>query len=65
LSEGTSYIESLPKAKVAMIALKYIAKEKEIAKLTYALRDTDMPNSEKEAIIAILDAGGVRTALRV
>jgi len=62
--EGTSYIESLPKAKVAMIALKYIAKEKEIAKLTYALRDADMPNAEKEAIIAILDAGGVRTALR-
>mmetsp|Transcript_19842 Transcript_19842/g.40317 ORF Transcript_19842/g.40317 Transcript_19842/m.40317 type:complete len:114 (+) Transcript_19842:68-409(+) len=63
--EGTKFIDSQPKDKLAKVALKYIEKENEIAKLKEALIDTSMPEKEKEAIVKLLDAGGARTALNL
>ena len=61
--EGTKFIEVQKPEKLAVIALKYIEKEKEVAALKEALHDTDMPEAEKQSILALLEAGGARTAL--
>jgi glutamate dehydrogenase len=61
--EGTKFIEAQPKKKLAEFALKYVTKEKEIAALLKTLENTDMSDDEKERIMALLDAGGARTAL--
>ena len=61
--EGTKFIDSHPKEKLADVALKYIEKENEVAKLKEALVETDMPEAEKDMIMKLLEAGGARTAL--
>lgn len=61
--EGTQFIEAQPKEKLAETALKYIQKEKEVAKLIETLELADMPEEEKEKILTLLEAGGARTAL--
>jgi glutamate dehydrogenase len=61
--EGTKFIESQTPGRLAAIALKYVEKEREVAKLMESLAGVDMPAEEKEKIIRILDAGGARTAL--
>lgn len=61
--EGTKFIESQSKDRLAAIALKYVEKEKEVATLMESLKNVDMPPCEKEKIIQLLDAGGARTAL--
>jgi len=61
--EGTDFVASIPKKKLASFALDYVSKEKDIAKLKASLKDVDMPESEKEEIIRLLHKGGVRTAL--
>jgi len=61
--EGTDFVASIPKEKLASFALDYVSKEKDIAKLKASLKDVDMPESEKEEIIRLLHKGGVRTAL--
>jgi len=61
--EGTVFIQSQTPEKLATFALKYIEKEKEIAILMESLAGVDMPQEDKEKIIALLDAGGARTAL--
>ena len=64
--EGTKFIEAQPKEKLAAMALRYIQKEKEVAKLMESLKEaTNMPDEEKEKILKLLDAGGARTALNV
>lgn len=61
--EGTRFINALPKDRLAETALRYIHKEKEVAKLMDALENTNMPTEEKDKILELLDAGGARTAL--
>jgi glutamate dehydrogenase len=63
--EGSKYISSLPPTKLASVALKYIAKEKEIAKLLETLDASDMPMKEKEMVQYLLEQGGARTALKL
>jgi len=63
--EGTKFIEVQPKKNLASIARKYISKDKEIAALVESLSRTAMPDAERQEIIALLEAGGTRTALRV
>ena len=63
--EGTKFVEALPKEKLAAVALRYLEAEHEVALLMEALEGTDMPTSEKEAILKLLDAGGARTAIGV
>ncbi len=62
--EGTKFIESQPKHKLAEIALRYIQKEKEVVALMESLRAADIPDEEKQKILHLLDAGGARTALQ-
>jgi len=63
--EGSRFIQSQSKEKLAEIALQYIAKEKEVALLTEKLATVDMPQEEKQKIIQLLEAGGARTALKI
>lgn len=63
--EGTKFIESQPREKLAKIALNYLHKEKEITALVEALEDSDVPASEKETISKLLQAGGTRTSLAI
>lgn len=62
--EGTKFISSYPKNKLAELALSYIEKEKEIATLREVLAKTDIPEAEKASILNLLEAGGARTLLR-
>ena len=61
--EGSKFVNSQPEDALAKVALRYAEKEQEMAKLNEVLQDTDIPHDEKERIIALLDAGGARTAL--
>jgi hypothetical protein len=47
------------------VALKYIAKEKEIAKRLETFDASDMPMKEKEMVQQLLEQGGARTALKL
>jgi glutamate dehydrogenase len=62
--EGTMFIASMPKDKLATTALKYMDKEKEIAVLIESVKHTDMPAAEKEQVLKLLNLGGTRTALQ-
>jgi len=63
--EGTRFINALPKDGLAETALRYIQKEKEVARLIETLENTDMSTEEKKKISELLDAGGARTALNL
>eukprot|EP00569_Conticribra_weissflogii_P004035 CAMPEP_0171345936 /NCGR_PEP_ID=MMETSP0878-20121228/22885_1 /TAXON_ID=67004 /ORGANISM="Thalassiosira weissflogii, Strain CCMP1336" /LENGTH=1055 /DNA_ID=CAMNT_0011849471 /DNA_START=405 /DNA_END=3572 /DNA_ORIENTATION=+ len=63
--EGTKFVETLPKQKLAAVALRYLEKEHEVAVLKEALEGTAMPEEEKKSILKLLDAGGARTALGI
>lgn len=63
--EGCKFIDSLPKEKLARVAMKYISKEKEVSMLKNALLVSDMEEEEVNAILQILENGGVRTALKL
>ena len=63
--EGCSFINGLPQDQLARIAMQYISKEKELCILKDALYDTVMAEEERDSIIQILDAGGVRAALKI
>lgn len=56
---------TLPKEKLADVALRYLEAEHKIALLRDALEGTDMPEEEKESILKLLEAGGARTAIGV
>lgn len=63
--EGTKFIETLPKDRLAAVALRYLEAEREIALLKDALEGAEMPEKEKESILKLLDAGGARTSLGI
>eukprot|EP00986_Skeletonema_menzelii_P001593 scaffold419_cov147-Skeletonema_menzelii.AAC.7 len=63
--EGTKFVNTLPKDKLASVALRYVEAEHQIAVLKSALEGADMPEKEKESILKLLEAGGARTALGV
>jgi len=63
--EGCKFIDSLPKEKLARVAMNYISKEKEVSMLKNALLVSDMEEEEVNAILQILENGGVRTALKL
>lgn len=63
--EGTKFVTTLPKEKLADVALRYLEAEHKIALLRDALEGTDMPEEEKESILKLLEAGGARTAIGV
>lgn len=63
--EGTKFIAVQSTDKLAEIALEYLKKEKEITALKECLVDANIPETEKQEIIALLDAGGARTALGI
>eukprot|EP00984_Skeletonema_dohrnii_P004225 scaffold1493_cov104-Skeletonema_dohrnii-CCMP3373.AAC.1 len=63
--EGTKFVNTLPKEKLASVALRYVEAEHQIATLKIALEGTEMPEKEKESILKLLEAGGARTALGV
>lgn len=64
LQEGTKFIESLPEQKLAAIALKYIEKENEMAKLVESINYCNIADEDKAAVTRILEEGGARTALK-
>jgi glutamate dehydrogenase len=63
--EGSRFVESQPRSHLAKIALKYIVKEKEVAILRESLANKDMDETQRQDIVRLLDAGGVRTALQM
>lgn len=63
--EGTKFVNTLPKDKLASVALRYVEAEHQIVMLKNALEETEMPEKEKESILKLLEAGGARTALGV
>jgi glutamate dehydrogenase len=63
--EGTTFIMSLPKEKLAKILFQYLEKEKEVAVLLKSLEDVEMSEDKKRAVIQLLEKGGARTALGV
>ena len=63
--EGTKFVETLPKDRLAAVALRYLEAEREIALLKDALEGVKMPEKEKESILKLLDAGGARTSLGI
>ena len=63
--EGTKFVNTLPKEKLASVALRYVEAEHQIVVLKSALEGADMPEKEKESILKLLEAGGARTALGV
>lgn len=63
--EGPKFVEAQTPKNLASIALRYVAKEKEVAALVESLESVAMPEEEKKRILALLDAGGARTALGI
>jgi glutamate dehydrogenase len=63
--EGSRFVESQPRSHLAKIALKYIVKEKEVAILRESLANENMDETQRQEIMRLLDAGGVRTALQM
>jgi glutamate dehydrogenase len=63
--EGSRFVDSQPRSHLAKIALKYIVKEKEVAILRESLTNVEMDETQKQEILRLLDAGGVRTALQI
>jgi glutamate dehydrogenase len=63
--EGSRFVDSQPRSHLAKIALKYIVKEKEVAILRESLTNVQMDETQKEEILRLLEAGGVRTALQI
>lgn len=62
--EGCAYIQSLNPDNLAILAIKYISKEREMELLKKALEGCDdIADAERRAIIQILEAGGTRTVL--
>ena len=59
------FVESQPKESLAELALDHISKEKKIVILKEVLRNTDMPETEKQNIIDLLEIGGVSAALKL
>jgi hypothetical protein len=52
----------LPQNDNANIALKYVKKQNEVAKLIQHLETSEMPVEKKATIVNLLEAGGARTA---
>jgi glutamate dehydrogenase len=63
--EGTKFISSQPPSHLAENALKYLEKEKEVAALLEQVAQSNISESEKQRITALLEMGGARTALMV
>jgi len=61
--EGTKFIQSQTETKLGTMALKYIQKESEVAKLMESLNGIDISAADKEKILLLLETGGARTAL--
>lgn len=61
--EGTHFIASQKPENLANLALQYVNREKEIYGLMEALKQSSVPEVEKERILDLLDRGGARTAL--
>lgn len=57
------FVESQPVDRLAQIALKYLHNEKEVAELASALENSNMSEKEKQRVLALIRAGGARTAL--
>lgn len=61
--EGTKFIAAQPKEKLAAIALTYLEKERDIAKLMESIEKSGLPDEEKTKVLQLLEKGGARTAL--
>jgi len=61
--EGTRFITDIPAPALATTALNYVREEKRVAALSAALADSDVAEEERDAILELLRAGGVRTAI--
>jgi glutamate dehydrogenase len=59
--EGLDYIDSLPDATLANIALSYLESEKQVTRLTELLEASDL--AEKDEIAALLSRGGTRAGI--
>lgn len=63
--EGTKFITSQSRTKLADIALQYVKKEGEVALLMDSIENSDMDEEEKERVLTLLEQGGARTALQI
>jgi glutamate dehydrogenase len=62
--EGTKFIETQPRERLAKLALTYVQKEKEIIHLMETLsHSTDVPEDQKATMLQLLEQGGTRTLL--
>lgn len=63
--EGSKFVSTLPKTKLAAMVLRYIKKEKEIAALMETVEQADMDDEKKKLLLRIMEHGGSRTALQL
>jgi len=61
--EGTKFVQFIDEKALAATALNYLEKEKEITILQNILKKANIPESEKNMILELLEAGGARTML--
>ena len=61
--EGLDYIDSLPDATLAQIAMSYLESEKEVSRLTAVISSSDL--AEKDAIVELLSRGGTRAGIKI
>jgi len=63
--EGTRFITDIPPSVLATTALEYVKEEKRIVDLSVALMNSDVAEDERNGILELLEAGGVRTAISI
>ncbi len=61
--EGTHFIESQPRERLAELCLRYLEEEREVHKLIQGLETGGLSLQEKAVVHKILDVGGVRSLL--
>jgi len=61
--EGTQFVESQPRKKLAKFSLEYLKRENDVAVLAQKLQESNMSEVEKTEILELLLAGGARTAV--
>lgn len=61
--EGTHFIESQPRERLAELCLRYLEEEREVHKLIQALESGQLSPEQTASVHKVLDVGGVRSLL--
>lgn len=63
--EGTHFLESQPTERLADLAINYYRSELHVRHLLESVEKTNLPNAEREEVLALLSQGGARSALQL